>query len=102
MSLPVDPQGGGAAEGHRPRRADAERLWCGSFEGEEYRTRPEAALARLPACRAERFTSPGLIRYIRDGLERHGATAKVIPPHDVIEPTVRDERHAQVAAEVTG
>lgn len=46
------------------------------------------------------FSSPGLIAYIEDGLRRHGADGKVVPPAGVIEWDARSAHREQVTEAV--
>jgi DNA topoisomerase VI subunit B len=77
----------------------AEREW---FEGTPsdwtFGGRPNQWTCRRVELNA--FSSPALIAYIEDGLARHGATAKVIPPDEVIASTAKQNYETTVAARV--
>jgi hypothetical protein len=76
------------------RLTAVEREW---FEGERDKY---AGGWRCRRTELNAFTSPGLIGFIEQGLEANGATAKVIPPHQVVGQAVRDASRDLIAAEV--
>jgi hypothetical protein len=46
------------------------------------------------------FTSPQLVDYIEERLERHGATGKVVPPPDVLEQRYREEVRSTIGQRI--
>jgi hypothetical protein len=82
-----------------PRLTPAAREWfTGTESSWDHYGRPKQWQCRRVELNA--FSSPGLIAYIEEGLARHGADRKVIPPADVIERHARDEHRSQVRDEV--
>ncbi|MFE2725028.1 ATP-binding protein [Kitasatospora sp. NPDC059327] len=82
-----------------PHLTDTAREW---FTGAPIAWRPNGEPAKWRYQRVElnAFSSPELIAYIKEGLARHHATGKVVPPDDQLRATARQRLHRSVVGAV--
>ncbi|MFJ9523376.1 hypothetical protein ACIRPK_34685 [Kitasatospora sp. NPDC101801] len=82
-----------------PHLTDTARTW---FTGEPFAWHPNGKPIKWRYQRVElnAFSSPELIAYIKEGLARHHATGKVIPPDHQLRAAARQFLHRSVTAAV--
>jgi hypothetical protein len=95
MRIRIHPDHAATAMTANSSTAPKRLAYCGSAAGKRrgsHRNGRPTAHYRCSRCELNAFSSDGLAAFIEDGLARHGVTAKIVSPPDVLDEHVRSVR----------